>query len=115
MPFGLPSNKSWSYSGKKRSTIEDHIKNIYDEGELDRSTWREFSQVQKEGEREVSRKVSAYNLDVIIYVGYQVKSAVGVEFRKWANQKLKDSLLKGYAINNQLLQSRTVASFIIYF
>ncbi|MGN5955539.1 RhuM family protein [Sphingobacterium lactis] len=91
--------------GKARRTIGEHIKNIYEEGELDKaSTWREFRQVQKEGEREVSRKVSVYNLDVIISIGYRVKSSVGVEFRKWANQKLKDYLLKGYSINWELLQ-----------
>lgn len=77
--------------GKARRTIGEHIKNIYEEGELDKeSTWREFRQVQIEGKREVSRKVSIYNLDVIISVGYRVKSQVGTEFRKWANQKLKD-------------------------
>lgn len=68
------------------------------------STWREFRQVQKEGEREVSRKVSVYNLDVIISIGYRVRSPVGVEFKKWANQKLKDYLLQGYSINWELLQ-----------
>ena len=60
--------------GKARRTIEYHIKNIYEEGELDKaSTWRDFRQVQKEGAREVSRKVSLYNLNVIISVGYRVK------------------------------------------
>lgn len=92
--------------GKARRTIGEHIKNIYEEGELDKaSTWREFRQVQKEGEREVSRKVSIYNLDVIISVGYRVKSQVGIEFRKWATQRLKEYLLKGYSINQKLLQA----------
>ena len=73
--------------GKARRTIEYHIKNIYEEGELDKtSTWRDFRQVQKEGGREVSRKVSIYSLDVIISVGYRVKSQVGTEFRKWATK-----------------------------
>ena len=82
--------------GKARRTIEYHIKNIYDEGELDRaSTWREFRQVQKEGKREVSRKISVYNLDLIISVGYRVKSKVGIEFRKWATRRLKEYLLRG--------------------
>lgn len=90
--------------GKARRTIGEHIKNIYEEGELEQnSTWREFRQVQKEGEREVSRKVSIYNLDVIISVGYRVKSQVGIEFRKWATQRLKDYLLKGYSLNKELL------------
>ncbi|MBC6401448.1 MAG: virulence protein RhuM/Fic/DOC family protein [Ekhidna sp.] len=89
--------------GKTRRTIGEHIKNIYEEGELDReATWREFRQVQKEGEREVSRKVAIYNLDVIISVGYRVKSQVGVEFRKWATQRLREYLLR-YSINQKSL------------
>lgn len=64
--------------GKAKRTIGEHIKNIYVEGELDQeSTWREFRQVQKEGKREVSRKIAIYNLDVIVSVGYRVKSPVG--------------------------------------
>lgn len=92
--------------GKARRTIGDHIKNIYQEGELDKdSTWREFRQVQKEGEREVTRKFAIYNLDVIISVGYRVKSQVGIQFRKWATSKLKEYLVQGYTINKNLLQS----------
>lgn len=91
--------------GKARRTIEYHIKNIYEEGELDKkSTWRDFRQVQKEGEREVLRKISVYNLDVIISVGYRVKSQVGIEFRKWATRRLKEYLLKGYSVNKKLLK-----------
>ena len=93
--------------GKARRTIGEHIRNIYKEGELDReSTWRNFRQVQKEGERKVKRAVSAYNLDVVISVGYRVKSPVGIEFRKWATQRLKDYLVKGYAINRDLLSKQ---------
>lgn len=92
--------------GKARRTIGEHIKNIYEEGELDKeSTWREFRQVQKEGNREVSRKVSIYNLDIIISVGYRVKSQIGTEFRKWATQRLKEYFLKGYSINQKLLKT----------
>lgn len=91
--------------GKARRTIGEHIKNIYEEGELDKeSTWREFRQVQKEGEREVSRNVTIYNLDVIISVGYRVKSQIGIEFRKWATQRLKEYLLRGYSVNKKLLK-----------
>jgi prophage maintenance system killer protein len=91
--------------GKARRTIGEHIKNIYEEGELDKeSTWREFRQVQKEGDREVTRNVAIYNLDVIISVGYRVKSQVGTEFRKWATHKLKEYLLKGYTVNQELLK-----------
>lgn len=96
--------------GKARRTIGEHIRNIYKEGELDQdSTWRKFRQVQKEGEREVSRTISVFNLDVVISVGYRVKSPMGVEFRRWATQRLKDYLIKGYAVNqkriSQLQQS----------
>ena len=91
--------------GKARRTIQYHIKNIYDEGELDKeSTRRNFRQVQQEGERKVSRITSVYNLDVIISVGYRVKSQIGIEFRKWATQRLKDYLLRGYSINKELLK-----------
>ncbi len=94
--------------GKARRTIGEHIKNIYKEGELNKeSTWREFRQVQKEGKRKVTRKLSLYNLDVIISVGYRVKSQVGIEFRKWATRKLKEYLIQGYSINNELLQVKT--------
>lgn len=93
--------------GKARRTIGEHIRNIYKEGELEKeSTWRNFRQVQKEGERKVKRAVSAYNLDVVISVGYRVKSPVGIEFRKWATQRLKDYLVKGYAINSELLSKQ---------
>lgn len=93
--------------GKARRTIGEHINNIYDEGELDKSsTWREFRQVQKEGQREVSRKVQQYNLDVVISVGYKVKSQTGIEFRKWATRKLKEYLIKGYTLNQQIQKNQ---------
>jgi prophage maintenance system killer protein len=91
--------------GKARRTIGEHIRNIYKEGELDQdSTWRNFRQVQKEGKRKVNRSISAYNLDVVISVGYRIKSPVGVKFRKWATQRLKDYLIKGYSVNHQRLE-----------
>ena len=93
--------------GKARRTIGEHIKNIYSEGELEKdSTWRESRQVQKEGGRNIERKVSFYNLDVVISVGYRVKSQVGVEFRKWATSKLKEYLIKGYTINQEKLKGQ---------
>jgi len=89
--------------GKARRTIGEHISNIYDEGELDKSsTWREFRQVQKEGQREVARKLQQYNLDIVISVGYRVKSKTGIEFRKWATKKLKEHLIKGYTLNQKI-------------
>ena len=80
-------------------TIGKHIKNALDE-EVDSSTVAKFATVQIEGDRQVERNVEYYNLDVIISVGYRVKSKRGVEFRKWANSVLKQYILQGYAVNN---------------
>ena len=85
-------------------TIRKHINNALKE-ELDYSTVAKFATVQQEGDREVSRNMDYYNLDMIISVGYRVKSKNGVIFRKWANKILKDYLIKGYAINNKRLES----------
>jgi hypothetical protein len=88
---------------KNIMTVNEHIRNIYEEQELDQdSTIRKSLIVQKEGKREVKREVLLYNLDVIISVGYRVKSTRGTQFRIWATQRLKDYLLKGYAINNRM-------------
>lgn len=87
-----------------RTNIVEHIQNIYKEGELDEvSTCRNFRQVQIEGKREVKRNIEHYNLDVIISVGYRVNSKQGTQFRQWATQRLKDYLVKGYAINQKRL------------
>jgi death-on-curing family protein len=89
-------------------TINEHIKNIYLEEELDEiSTIRKSRIVQTEGGRQVTREVDLYNLDVIISAGYRVKSKRGIEFRRWANQVLKDHLLKGYSINQNLVNIAT--------
>lgn len=88
-----------------KQNISLHIRNIYKEGELEESsTIKEYLTVQKEGKRDVQRRVSFYNLDVIISVGYRVKSLRGTQFRKWANQVLKEYLLKGYSFNQRLMQ-----------
>ena len=80
-----------------------HIRGIYgDEELLESSTCKDFLQVRQEGQRMVTRKQKIYNLDVIISVGYRVKSKRGVEFRQWANKVLKDFLLRGYAVNARL-------------
>lgn len=93
---------------RDRTVINKHIKNIFNEGELtEDSTSAKIALVRKEGDREISREVQHYNLDVIISVGYRVKSNLATEFRKWATSKLKDYLLKGYAINNRLMKSKT--------
>lgn len=84
--------------------ITIHLKNIFGEGELEEiSTCKDFLQVQIEGKRKVKRKLLFYNLDVIISVGYRIKSSVATQFRIWATQRLKDYLVQGYAINEQRL------------
>ena len=86
---------------KDLRTINEHIINIFNEGELERySTIRKFRIVQKEGIREVARDIEHYNLDVIISVGYRVKSQRGTQFRIWATKILKQYMLNGYAFND---------------
>lgn len=91
--------------------ITIHIRSIYKEGELEKEgTCKEHLQVRQEGERSVRRRQKFYNLDVIISVGYRVKSIYGTRFRQWANKVLKDYLLRGYAINQRLERlEKTVA------
>jgi len=87
-------------------TIGKHINNVFDEGELQQtSTVAKFAIVQKEGKRTIEREIEFYNLDVIISVGYRVKSTQGTQFRQWATQRLKDYLVKGYAINEKQLRA----------
>jgi death-on-curing family protein len=91
--------------GKDTDTIGLHLKNIFKEKELnEKSTTEFFSVVQKEGNREVSRKIRFYNLDAIISVGYRVNSKRGTQFRQWATQRLKDYLVQGYAVNQKRLE-----------
>ena len=86
--------------GRDRSVITKHINNIYKEGELDReSTCAKNAHVRLEGARTITRTMEFYNLDVIISVGYRVKSQNGIIFRRWANSVLKEYLLKGYVLN----------------
>ena len=86
-----------------KQNISLHINNIFREGELSPvSTVKEYLTVQTEGSRKVQRKIASYNLDVIISVGYRVKSIRGTQFRIWANKVLKDYLLKGYAISQRV-------------
>jgi len=92
---------------KDRRTISEHINNVFKEKELSKNrTIRKFRIVQKEGDRTVEREVDFYNLDVIISVGYRVKSQRGTQFRIWATQVLKDYILKGYSINEKRLQEQ---------
>ena len=88
--------------GKGRSTIAEHISNVYQEGELAlEATCRKFRQVRMEGNREVNREIDSYNLDVIISVGYRVKSVQGTQFRIWATGRLKEYIIKGFALNDE--------------
>jgi prophage maintenance system killer protein len=90
-------------------TINEHIKNIYAEQELSQDpTIRKSRIVQQEGKRQVNRDVDHYNLDVIISVGYRVKSHRGVQFRQWATRMLKQHLVEGYTLNQQRLKERGI-------
>lgn len=91
---------------RDRSTIQRHIKRIYDERELTAdSTCAFFAQVQTEGRRQVERKIPIYNLDMIISIGYRVNSHRGVQFRQWATQVLKEYMIKGFVLNDDLLKN----------
>jgi hypothetical protein len=91
---------------KNVMTINEHIKNIYGEGELTESaTIRKFLIVQKEGNREVSREVLYYNLDVIISAGYRVKSLRGTQFRIWATKRLNEYIRKGFTMDDERLKN----------
>lgn len=88
--------------GRDKSTISRHVKNIFEEGELPaEATVANFATVQAEGNREVTRNIDYYNLDVIISVGYRVKSQQGTLFRIWATQRLKEYIIKGFALNDE--------------
>ena len=92
--------------GRDRTVITKHIRNIYTEGELNEtSTCANFAQVQLEGNREVSRDVISYNLDMILAVGYRVKSQRGTQFRQWATAVLHEYLQKGFAMNDDFLKN----------
>lgn len=93
--------------GQTKQNVSLHINNCFEEKELDKmSTVKESLTVRNEGNRKISRKIEYYNLDVIISVGYRVKSKRGTQFRQWATQKLKDYLVKGYVINEQRLAQK---------
>ena len=90
---------------RDKSVISRHISNIFKEEELDKdSTVAKFATVQNEGGRTIRRNIEYYNLDVVISVGYRVKSKNGTKFRQWANKILKDYMLKGYAVNQRRLE-----------
>jgi len=94
--------------GVVKSTISEHISNIYESGELKKeATVRKIRTVQEEGEREIKRLLEFYNLDVIISVGYRVNSSKATQFRIWATKVLKDYMLKGFALDDERLKQGT--------
>ena len=92
--------------GSSKANISEHIKNIYIEQELSpQATVRKFRTVQKEGNREVSRDIEHYNLDLIISLGYRVKSHVATKFRIWATARLREYIVKGFTIDSDRLKN----------
>ena len=89
-----------------RTNIVEHIQHIYEEGELDEnSTCRKFRQVRTEGNRQVARELPYYNLDLIISLGYRVKSIVATNFRRWATERLKEYMIKGFTMDDERLKN----------
>lgn len=88
-----------------RTNVVEHIKHIYDEEELEEnSTCQKFRQVRMEGNRKVSREIPFYNLDMIISLGYRVKSGIATRFRRWASERLKEYMIKGFTIDDNRLK-----------
>lgn len=91
---------------KSKATISEHIKNVFEEEELDAAaTVRKFRTVQQEGQRSVQRETDHYNLELIISIGYRVKSPQGTQFRIWATHRLKEYIIKGFALNDDRFKS----------
>ena len=89
-----------------RTNVVEHIKHIYEEGELEESsTCRKFRQVRKEGKREVNREIPYYNLDMIISLGYRIKSIIATNFRRWATERLKEYMIKGFTMDDERLKN----------
>ena len=88
-----------------RSNVVEHIKHIYEEGELDEdSTCRNFRQVRQEGARQVKREMPFYNLDMIISLGYRIRSVIATHFRRWATERLKEYIIKGFTMDDERLK-----------
>lgn len=101
----LSQNQMADLFQTSRPNIAEHIKNIYDEDELEiQSTCRNFRQVRREGAREVSRDIPHYNLDMIISLGYRVKSKTATRFRQWATERLKEYMVKGFVLDDNRLK-----------
>lgn len=103
----LNRNQLVTLFGRDIKTIGKHINNVFNEDELNKeASVAKYATVQREGSRDVTREIEYYNLDVIISVGYRVKSKQGTQFRQWATQRLKDYLVLGYAINEKRLAQK---------
>ena len=88
-----------------RSNVVEHIKHIYEDGELDEeSTCRNFRQVRQEGARQVAREIPYYNLDMIISLGYRIRSVIATHFRRWATERLKEYIIKGLTMDDERLK-----------
>lgn len=95
-----------------RTNVVEHIRHIYEEGELDEiSTCRNFRQVKKEGNRNVNREIPFYNLDMIISLGYRIKSQIATQFRKWATLILKEYMIKGFALDDERLKGNSGGNY----
>lgn len=89
-----------------RTNIVEHIRHIYEEGELDeKSTCRNFRQIRMEGIRQVTREIPHYNLDMVISLGYRVKSMIATRFRRWATERLKEYMIKGFTMDDERLKN----------
>ena len=92
--------------GSSRTNVVEHIKHIYEEGELqENATCRKFRQVRQEGNREVAREIPYYNLDMIISLGYRVRSITATRFRQWATERLHEYIVKGFALDDERLKN----------
>lgn len=88
-----------------RTNVVEHIKHIYEDGELDEhSTCRNFRQIRQEGNRQVSREIPFYNLDMIISLGYRIRSVIATHFRRWATERLKEYIIKGFTMDDERLK-----------
>ena len=96
--------------GKDVRTINEHLANLIEEGEIDPgATIRKFRIVRREGEREVERDIEHYNLDAILAVGYRVRSPRGAQFRRWATERLREYLVKGFTLDDERLKNPPIA------
>lgn len=104
--FWLSQKQLTELFGKAKGTISEHIKHIFEDGELTHAaTVRLFRTVQSEGGRDVAREVEHYNLDMVLALGFRVRSPVGVRFRQWANDKLKEYIVKGFVLDDERLKN----------